>query len=85
VEFFGRVGIIDQKSATLLPFTPAETIQRLYRGELDGAVLLDTWDSPFVHEPLTAENVDLQSIRKADAFVALYPHLYKLVLPAGVG
>jgi hypothetical protein len=84
VEFFGRVGIIDQKSATLLPFTPAETIQRLYRGELDGAVLLDTWDSPFVHELLTAENVDLQSIRKADAFVALYPHLYKLVLPAGV-
>jgi TRAP-type uncharacterized transport system substrate-binding protein len=84
VEFFGRVGIIDQKSATLLRFTPAETIQRLYRGELDGAVLLDTWDSPYVHELLTAENVSLQSIRRADAFVALYPHLKKLVLPAGV-
>lgn len=84
VEFFGRAGIIDQKSATLLRFTPAETIQRLYRGELDGAVLLDTWDSPYVHELLTAENVSLQSIRRADAFVALYPHLSKLVLPAGV-
>jgi TRAP-type uncharacterized transport system substrate-binding protein len=84
VEFFGRVGIIDQKSATLLPFTPEETIKSLYRGEVDGAVLLDTWDSPFVRELLTAENVNLQSIRRADAFVALYPHLYKVVLPAGV-
>jgi TRAP-type uncharacterized transport system substrate-binding protein len=45
VEFFGRAGIIDQKSATLLPFTPAETIKSLYRGEVDGAVFLDTWDS----------------------------------------
>ncbi len=84
IEFFGRAGIIDQKSATLLPFTPAETIQKLYLGELDGAVLLDTWDSLYVHELLTANNVDLQSIRRADAFVALYPHLNKLVLPAGI-
>lgn len=84
VEFFGRVGIIDQKSATLLSFTPAETIQRLYRGELDGAILLDAWDSPYVHELLNAENVSLQSIRRVDALVALYPHLNKLVLPAGV-
>jgi TRAP-type uncharacterized transport system substrate-binding protein len=84
VEFFGRVGIIDQKSVTLFPFTPAETIQRLHSGELDGAVLLDTWDSPSVQELLTAEGVSLQSIQRADAFVALYPHLTKLVLPAGV-
>jgi hypothetical protein len=33
-----RVGIIDQKSATLFPFTPAETILKLQRAELDGAV-----------------------------------------------
>jgi len=84
VEFFARVGIINQKSATLLPFTPAETIQRLHRGELDGAVLLDTWDSPIVQELLTADDVSLQSVRRADAFVALYPHLNRLVLPAGV-
>jgi len=84
VEFFGRVGIIDQKSATLLPFTPAETIQKLHSGELDGAVLLDAWESPAVHELLTTENVDLVTIRRADAFVALYPRLSKLVLPAGV-
>ncbi len=84
VEFFGRVGIIDQKSATLLSFTPLETTERLRRGELDGAVILDTWDSPFVQDLLTTDDISLQSIRRADAFVALYPHLIKLVLPAGV-
>jgi hypothetical protein len=84
VEFFGRAGIIDLKSSTLLRFTPAETTEKLNRGELDGAVLLDSWESPFVHQLLTAENVSLQSIRRADAFVALYPHLNRLVLPAGV-
>jgi TRAP-type uncharacterized transport system substrate-binding protein len=84
LEFFDRAGIIDQKSANLLPFTPAETTQRLERGELDGAVLLDSWNSRFVQELLTADNVTLVNIRRADAFVALYPHLSKLVLPAGV-
>ena len=84
VEFFGRVGIIDQKSPTLLSYTPAETIRRLHRGELDAAVLLDAWESPLVHELLNTENLELQSIRRADAFVVLYPHLNKLVLPAGV-
>ena len=83
VELFSRAGMIDQKSVILLPFTPAETIKSLQRGELDGAVFLDAWDSPFVRELLTAENVGLESIRRADAIVALYPHLYKLVLPAG--
>jgi TRAP-type uncharacterized transport system substrate-binding protein len=84
VEFFGRVGIIDQKSATLLSYTPAEAIRRLHHGELDAAVLLDAWESPLVHELLNTENLELQSIRRADAFVVLYPHLNKLVLPAGV-
>jgi TRAP-type uncharacterized transport system substrate-binding protein len=84
LEFFGRVGIIDQKSATLLSFTPGEALQKLRRGELDGAVLADPWESPIVHELLTTENINLQSIRRADAFVALYPDLNKLMLPAGV-
>jgi TRAP-type uncharacterized transport system substrate-binding protein len=84
VELFSRLGIIDQKSATLLSLTPAETIQRLHCGELDGAVLLDAWESPIVQELLTTENIDLKSIKRADAFVALHPYLNKLVLPAGV-
>jgi len=84
MEFFSRVGIIDQKSAELFSNTREETIQKLHRGELNGAVILDPWESPFVHELLTTEKLDLQSILRADAFVALYPYLNKLVLPAGV-
>ena len=84
VEFLSRVGIIDQKSAELVSNTPGETIQKLHRKELDGAVVVDPWESPVVHELLTAKNLDLQSIFRADAFVTLYPYLNKLVLPAGV-
>ena len=84
VEFYDRVGIINQRSVTLLTLTPEETIQGLHRGQVDGAVLLDAWESPVVHELLTSENVTLQGVPRADAFVALYPYLNKLVLPAGV-
>jgi len=84
IEFFSRVGIIDQKSAELFSNTREETIQKLHRGEINGAVILDPWESPFVHELLATENLDLQSILRADAYVALYPYLNKLVLPAGV-
>jgi TRAP-type uncharacterized transport system substrate-binding protein len=83
-EFFERVGVIDQKSATLFPLTPAETVKRIRRGDLDGAVLVDPWESTVIHELLASENVNLKSIGRADAFVALYPGLNKLVLPAGV-
>ncbi len=33
---------------------------------------------------LVAKNIDLVPVRRADAFVALYPFLNKLILPAGV-
>ncbi|HEY1471099.1 MAG TPA: TAXI family TRAP transporter solute-binding subunit [Candidatus Acidoferrum sp.] len=84
VEFLERAGIIDQKSATLLPFTPQESANKLVHGEIDAAVVLDAWKSPVVQEFFAIKNLRLTSIRRADAFVALYPALNKLVLPAGV-
>ena len=85
LEFLARVGIIDRKSATLLSLTLRESAQKLILGEIDVAILLDGWQSPVVHELLTTQNISLESISRADAFVALYPYLNKLVLPAGVG
>jgi TRAP-type uncharacterized transport system substrate-binding protein len=82
--FLARVGIIDQKSATLLPLTPHESAAKLLTGDIDAAVLMDAWETPTVQQLLTAKEIDLISIRRADAFVALYPYLNKLVLPAGV-
>jgi TRAP-type uncharacterized transport system substrate-binding protein len=85
LEFFARVGIIDRKSATLLPLTPREAAQKLILGDIDVAVLLDAWEGPVVQELLSTPSVNLESLSRADAFVALYPYLNKLVLPAGVG
>ena len=84
IEFLARVGIIDKQSATLLPLTPQDTAEKLLHGEIDVGVLLDPWESPAVRELLSAQDTRLESVRRADAFVALYPYLNKLVLPAGV-
>lgn len=80
----GRAGIIDQKSVTLLAFTPSESVDKLIHGDIDAAVFLEGWDSPAVQQLLNTKDVKLESISRADAFVALYPYLTKLVLPAGV-
>jgi len=83
-EFLARVGIIDQKSATLLALPVRESADKLQSGEIDAAILLDAWETPVVRELLTAKDVRIDSIPRADAFVALYPFLQKLTLPAGV-
>jgi TRAP-type uncharacterized transport system substrate-binding protein len=83
-EFLARVGIIDQKSATLLSLPARESAAQLQSGQIDAVALLDAWETPIVHELLTAKDVNLDGIPRADAFVALYPFLNKLTLPAGV-
>jgi len=84
-EFLARVGIIDQRTATLLSLPARESATQLEQGQIDAVALLDAWETPIVHELLTAKDVNLDSIPRADAFVALYPFLNKLILPAGVG
>ena len=84
LEFLTRVGIIDQKSATLLPLKPQEASAKLLNGEIDAAVLMGALETPAVRQLLIAKGIDLAGIRRADAWVALYPYLNKLVLPAEV-
>lgn len=83
-EFLARVGIINRRSATLLSLPPQESPAKLESGEIDAAILLDAWETPLVHELLTAKDVNIDSVARADAFVALYPFLHKLTLPTGV-
>jgi TRAP-type uncharacterized transport system substrate-binding protein len=83
-KLLGSAGIIDPKSATLLSLTQSESAQELIRGDIDIAIFLDAWDSPAVQQLLHAKDIFLASVPRADAFVALYPYLSKLVLPAGV-
>ena len=84
LKLLGQAGMIDAKSATLLSLSPTESAQKLINGEIDVAIFLDGWESPTVQQLLNAKGVTLESIPRADAFVALYPFLSKLVLPAGV-
>jgi TRAP-type uncharacterized transport system substrate-binding protein len=84
LKLLGRPGVIDQESATLLSLTPTDSAQKLINGEIDVAIFLDGWESPAVQQLLNAKGITLESTPRADAFVALYPFLSKLVLPAGV-
>jgi TRAP-type uncharacterized transport system substrate-binding protein len=83
LEFLARVGVFEQKS-TLLSLTPQESSAKLLNGDIDAAVLMGAWETPAVRQLLVAKDIDLAPIRRADAFVDLYPFLNKLVLPAGV-
>ena len=84
LELLASVGVFEQKSAILLPLTPQETSAKLQNGDIDAAVLMGAWETPTVRQLLVAKDVDLVAVRRADAFVALYPFLNKLILPAGV-
>jgi TRAP-type uncharacterized transport system substrate-binding protein len=85
IELLARIGIIDKRSAQLLPLTPQIAAEQLVHGEINAAAMLAAWESPVVRQLLSANDVNLASAARADAFVALYPFLSKVVLPAGVG
>jgi TRAP-type uncharacterized transport system substrate-binding protein len=85
LEFLARIGIIDKRSAELLPLTPQAAADQLVHGEINATAMLAAWESPVVRQLLSADDVNLASVARADAFVALYPFLSKVLLPAGVG
>jgi TRAP-type uncharacterized transport system substrate-binding protein len=75
----------DISKANLLDLSPAEAAERLLRGDIDVVALVESWDSPVVRQLIAAPDIALITFRRADAFVALTPHLAKLVLPEGAG
>ena len=68
----------------VLEFAPQVAAEKLIAGDIDAAFVVTAWDSPVVRTLLNAKGVELASFARADAFVALYPFLNKLTLPAGV-
>jgi TRAP transporter TAXI family solute receptor len=83
LELLARNGI-DQNFAHLLSLAPSEAGEKLLRGEIDAALMLTSWDSPVVQRLLSGKNIELASFPRTDAYVALYPFLNKLTVPAGV-
>jgi TRAP-type uncharacterized transport system substrate-binding protein len=71
--------------AQLTSDAPRDVEVRLLSGELDAAILVSSWDAPAVQHLLASDAVELLSFPRADAYVALDPHLSKLIVPQGVG
>jgi len=75
---------VDESDVALLGLPPERSAEALLRGEIDGAVMLTSWHSPVVRRLLVADGIVLQGYPRADAYVALFPSLSKVVLPTGV-
>jgi len=75
---------VSDSSLRLLGLPPQRAADALLRGELDGVVMLTSLPSPVVRKLLLADGIALQGYPRADAYVALFPSLTKVVLPTGV-
>ena len=69
----------------LLELEPFEAAERLRDGELDLAFFAASAGTPVVEELLGTEGVTLAHFLQADAYIARYPGLTKLTVPAGAG
>lgn len=83
-ELLARNGI-DQSLAEWLPYSPERAEKELGAGHIQAALMVSAWESPVVKRLLVTDDIQLASFPRAEAYVALYPYLNKLVLPAGVG
>jgi TRAP-type uncharacterized transport system substrate-binding protein len=75
---------VSDTSVTLLGLTPDQSADALLQGKLDLAVMLTSYQSPAVQQLLAADGVELEGFPRADAIVARFPSLTKVVLPTGV-
>jgi TRAP-type uncharacterized transport system substrate-binding protein len=68
----------------LFGFPPQVAAEKLIAGDIDAVFIVTGWDSPVVQRLINANGIELAGVPRADAYVALYPFLNKLTLPAGV-
>jgi TRAP transporter TAXI family solute receptor len=83
LELLKRHGI-DRQVSELLPLATREAGDRLLAGHVDAAFMVASWDAPDVKRLLATKHIELSGYPQADAYVALYPFLNKVVVPRGV-
>ena len=71
--------------AQLRFLSAAQAAEALLHGDIDAALMVASWDSQVVRQLLASSDLDVVGFQRAEAYVALNPHLTKLRLPAGVG
>jgi len=84
LELLRRNGI-PQNAFVPMALSPTEAGRKLLNREIDAAFMLTSWDSMVVRQLLAAETIELASFPRADAYVALYRFLNKVIVPTGVG
>jgi TRAP transporter TAXI family solute receptor len=75
----------DDGAVEKLSYSAAESAEPLLRGEIDAAAMVASWSTPAVRKLLASPEIELIDFPRSDAYVALYPYLTKLTVPAGVG
>jgi TRAP-type uncharacterized transport system substrate-binding protein len=75
---------IDSVIGELSGYAPQVAAEKLIAGDIDAALIVTAWESPVVQRLINAKGIELASAPRADAYIAHYPFLNKLVLPAGV-
>ena len=83
LQLLKRTGM-EAQIGELLALEPREAGRKLLAGEIDMAFMMTSWESPVVQQLLVDDRVTLSSFLHADAFIALYPFLTKVVVPRGV-
>jgi hypothetical protein len=82
LELFKRAGI-EQQVGELLALEPRAAAEKLLAGEIDVAFIMASSESPVVQQLLADDRIQLSGYPRADALVALYPFLNKVVVPRG--
>ena len=83
LQLLKRTGM-EAQVGELLALEPPEAAKKLLAGEIDMAFMMAPWESVVVQRLLADDRVTLSSFLHADAFIALYPFLTKVVVPRGV-
>jgi len=82
LELLKRAGV-EQQVGELLALEPRAAAEKLLAGEIDVAFIMASSESPVVEQLLADDRIQLSGYPRADALVALYPFLNKVVVPRG--
>lgn len=76
---------IESNKLKIFEYEPAQAAALLQSEELDAQFIVSNGISPVIKQLLGSEGISLVDFQRADAYVALFPELTKLIVPAGVG
>jgi TRAP transporter TAXI family solute receptor len=84
LELLKRSGVERQLNLReLLALPPQAAAEKLLAGEIDVVFMMASWGAPVVQQLLTDERITLSGYVRADALVAFYPFLHKVMIPRG--